>query len=129
MSKKRAIALLCILIAGLLLFLIIHTAARSAQDEEEEITELVDLIPCVCYNGQRYYTSLPTADLNIKALEDLEEVGVVRSYVHSTRPQEEYQTNDPMFVGCRIYASPSVPNYIFIWHENKYLTFKKDPHF
>lgn len=122
MTKKRINIFLRILDIGLILFIIINLCQCLYQYEEEAKTGIGDHKTGVRFDDHVYYANGPITNLNLKEVGDLEEVGVVESYVNSARPKTNNQSNSPEYVGCKIFASPSIPNYIFIQYEGKYVT-------
>lgn len=55
--------------------------------------------------------------------EDLTAVGEIESYIEHGVPTEDSQANINL-LGCEIYASSSIPDYVFVLYEGKYSPYK-----
>lgn len=133
--KKPAKALcLCLVVLALV---IISAAVRQHREE----TVHYDMHPIVVrFGGKQYTRSIEdNADgiwrdealgLALQA-QDFIEAGVIENCEYSYTLSQDNSTNDPIYVGCKVFFSESVPGFLFIRYERegeiKYSAFIEEP--
>lgn len=80
--------------------------------------EPIDYSPMIMFNDILYTATNYTGDK-----EDLTMVGEIESCIDYGMPTENNQANDNL-VGCEIYASSSIPDYIFVLYDGEYSPYK-----
>lgn len=78
-----------------------------------------DYPPMVMFNDNLY----TAASFDYSKL-GLEVVGEITSFISNGIPTENNQANDNL-VGCKIYASSEMPDYIFVLYDGNYCIYKK----
>ena len=122
--SKIAVPFLAILVIGLIwLFFFGPKNIYGENLFEATFVEHPALPPMVIYDNKEFMQKNTNGVYDsLLETEHLSEVGKVESISH--HPTENFQSNDPAIINCKLYVTDSLPEYIFILYDDEYFSYR-----
>lgn len=117
-NKRFLLTLGAVLLCGML---ILTACSDDAGGDSEGTTN--DHPPMVMFDNSLYSAASVKNIIDLETV-TLENVGEITSYIADGIPSENNQANDDL-VGCEIYASQELTDYIFVLYNGDYSPYKK----